>query len=44
MLSVNGRNCHVTQKIGIGLRIIERCSIDRTWLIELLGAVTCQGT
>ena len=44
MLSVNRRNCHVTQKIGVRLRTVERCSIDRTRLIELLGAVTCQGT
>ena len=34
MLSVNGRNCYVTRKIGIGLKMVEKCSIDRTRLIE----------
>ena len=34
MLSVNGRNCHVTRRIGVGLKMVERCSIDRTRLIE----------
>ena len=34
MLSMNGRNCHVTRRIGVALRMVERCSIDRTWLIE----------
>ena len=34
MLSVNARNCHVTRRIGVGLRIVERCSINRTRLIE----------
>ena len=42
MLSVNGKNCHVTQRIGVGLKTIKRCSINRTWLIEWLGAVTYQ--
>ena len=37
------KNCHVTWRIGIGLRRVERCSIDRTRLIESRGAVTCQG-
>ena len=34
MLSVNGRNCHVTRRIGVRLRMVKRCSIDRTQLIE----------
>ena len=34
MFSVNRKNCHVTQRIGVGLRMVERCLIDRTRLIE----------
>ena len=34
MLNMNGRNCHVTRKIDVGLRMVERCSIDKIWLIE----------
>ena len=34
MLSVNGKNCYVTRRIGVGLKMVERCSIDRTRLIE----------
>ena len=29
MLSVNKKNCHVTQKIGIILRMVEKFSIDK---------------
>ena len=34
MLNVNEKNCYLTQKIDIELKMVERCSIDRTWLIE----------
>ena len=34
MLSVNRKNYHLIQRIGIGLKIVEKCSIDRTRLIE----------
>ena len=42
MLSINEKNCHVTQKIGIVLRTVERCSINKTRLIEQLDVVTYQ--
>ena len=28
------KNCYVTWRIGVGLRTVKRCSIDRTWLIK----------
>ena len=34
MLSVNGKNCQVIQKIGIGLRMVEKYSVNRTRLIK----------
>ena len=34
MLNVNRKNCYVTQRIGVGLKMMERCSIDKTCLIE----------
>ena len=34
MLNVNKKNYHVTRKIGIGLRILKRCSINRTQFIK----------
>ena len=34
MLSVNRRNCYVIQRISVGLKIVKRCSIHRTRLIE----------
>ena len=32
----------MTQKIGVELRTIKKCSINRTWLIEWLDIVACQ--
>ena len=34
MLSVNKKNCHMTQRINIGLKIMKICSINKTRLIE----------
>lgn len=34
MFSVNGRNCYIIQKIDIEQKKEEKCSIDRTQLIE----------
>ena len=34
MLSMNRKNCHMTQRIGIRLKIVEKYSISRTWLIK----------
>lgn len=34
MLSVNQKNCHLTQRFGVGLTKVERCLIDKTQSIE----------
>ena len=34
MLNVNRKIYYITQKINIRLRMIEKFSIDRIWLIE----------
>lgn len=34
MFSMNGRNCHMIQKIGIELEKIENCSINKAQQIE----------
>ena len=34
MLSVNEKNCYITWKTDIELKIIEKCLIDRIWLTK----------
>ena len=34
MFSVNKKNCYITQRIGIGLKKLKNCLINRTQLIE----------
>ena len=34
MISINEKNCYITQKIDEKLKKVEICLIDKTWLIE----------
>ena len=31
---MNKRNCHVTRRISVGLKTVERCVIDKICLIQ----------
>ena len=39
MLSINGKNCYITQRIGLGLKKIKKCLIKEIQLIEYLGII-----
>ena len=41
MVSINWKNCYITQKIDVGLKKVKRCSIDKIQLIEYNQVKSC---